>query len=284
MILVTASTGHLGRLVLDELRTKVDPSTIVATARRPEALADLAAEGVVARELDYDRPDSVSLALTGVTQVLLISGSDVGRRVPQHQAVIDAAIAAGVEHLAYTSVLHADTSSVPVAPEHLATEQLLAAAPLTTTILRHGWYVENYTERLEPSLANGAFVGSAGEGRIAAATRADFAAADVAVLVDPTLRGSTYELAGPAFTMSELAAAVSALAGRDLPYHDMPAEQYGAILSGAGLPEPLVQFLVATDLSIAAGGLDASSETLERLIGRAPTTLTTALQALTWDA
>jgi NAD(P)H dehydrogenase (quinone) len=283
MILVTASTGHLGRLVLDELRTKVDPSTIVAAARRPEARSDLAADGVEVRELDYDRPDTVRTALTDVTQVLLISGSEVGRRVPQHEAVIDAAVAAGVEHLAYTSVLHADTSSLPVVPEHLATERLLAAAPLTTTILRHSWYVENYTERLDPALANGAFVGSAGDGRIAAATRADLASADVAVLVDPSLRGATHELAGPAFTMSELAAAVSELAGRELPYQDVSPEQYGAILTGAGLPEPMVNFLVATDLAIANGDLDASSETLERLIGRRPTTLTTALEALTWD-
>ena len=283
MILVTASTGHLGRLVLDELRTKVDPSTIVAAARRPEALSDLAADGVEVRELDYDLPDTMRIALTDVTQVLLISGSEVGRRVPQHQAVIDAAVAAGVEHLAYTSVLHADTSSLPVVPEHLATERLLAAAPLTTTILRHSWYVENYTERLDPALANGAFVGSAGDGRIAAATRADLASADVAVLVDPSLRGATHELAGPAFTMSELAAAVSALAGRELPYQDVSPEQYGAILTGSGLPEPMVNFLVATDLAIANGDLDASSDTLERLIGRRPTTLTTALEALTWD-
>jgi NAD(P)H dehydrogenase (quinone) len=222
--------------------------------------------------------------LAGVSQVLLISGSDVGRRVPQHQAVIDAAVAAGVEHLAYTSVLHADTSSVPVVPEHIATEQLLSVAPLTTTILRHSWYVENYTERLDSALANGAFVGSAGDGRIAAATRADFASADVAVLVDPSLRGATHELAGPAFTMSELAAAVSAVAGRELPYQDVPSEQYGAILTSAGLPEPMVDFLVATDLAIANGDLDAPSETLERLIGRRPTTITEALRALTWDA
>lgn len=283
MILVTASTGHLGRLVLDELRTKVDPSTIVAAARRPEALSDLATQGVEVRELDYDRPDGVRDALTGVNQVLLISGSDIGRRVPQHQAVIDAAITTGVEHLVYTSVLHADTSSLPVVPEHLATEQLLSAAPLTTTILRHSWYTENYTERLDSALANGAFVGSAGDGRIAAATRADLASADVAALVDPALQGATYELAGPAFTMSELASAVSAVAGRELPYQDVPSEQYGAILTSAGLPEPMVNFLVATDLAIANGDLDASSETLERLIGRRPTTLTTALRALTWD-
>lgn len=279
MILVTASTGHLGRLVVDELRTRIEPSSIVAAARRPEALADLAAAGVIVRELDYDRPATIAAALEGVTQVLLISGSEIGRRVPQHQAVIDAAVAAGVDHVAYTSVLRADTSTVPVAPEHLATEHLLAAAPVTTTNLRHGWYIENYTEQLGAPLANGAFVGSAGDGRIAAATRADYAAADVAVLLDPSLQGTTHELAGTAFTMSELAATVSALSGRELPYLDLPVDRFAAILAGAGLPEPLAQFLSAADVSISQGELDHSSDTLERLIGRRPTTLVEALEA-----
>ena len=280
MILVTAATGHLGRLVLDQLRDHVDTSSIVATGRRPEALADLADAGYVVRELDYDRPDTIAAALDGVTQVLLISGSEIGRRVPQHQAVIDAAVAAGVAHIAYTSVLHADTSTVPVAPEHLATEQLLAAAPVVATVLRHGWYLENYTEQLDAPLANGAFVGSAGDGRIAAATRADFAAADAAVLLDPSLWGATYELAGHAFTMRELAATVSARAGRDLPYLDLPVEQFAGILTGAGLPEPIAQFLAAADVSISRGELDHSSATLEQLIGRPPTTLAVALPDL----
>lgn len=284
MILVTATTGHLGRLVLDTLGAAVDPATVVAAARRPDALADRAEQGFVVRELDYDRADTIQRAMDGVTQVLLISGSDIGRRVPQHRAVIDAAAAAGVEHIAYTSVLRADTTTVGVAPEHLATEQHLAAAPVTATFLRHGWYTENYTEQLGPALANGAFVGSAGTGRIAAATRADYAAADVAVLLDRSLRGATYELAGPAFTMSELAAAVSARTGRQLPYLDLPVEQYRSILLGAGLPAPIADFLAGADVSIADGHLDAPSTTLERLIDRPPTTLADALDALTWSA
>jgi NAD(P)H dehydrogenase (quinone) len=282
MILITAATGHLGRLVVDHLRTQIDPATIVAAARRPDALADLAAHGVTVRELDYDRPDTIAAALAGVEQVLLVSGSEFGRRVPQHRAVIDAAVAAGVDHLAYTSVLRADSSTLPVAPDHLATEQLLAEAPIATTRLRNGWYLENYTEQLDAPLANGAFIGSAGTGHIAAAARADYAAAAVAVLTDPALRGGTYELAGDAFTMADLAAAVSELTGRDLPYHDLPADQYGAILAGAGLPDELVPFLVAVDLGIAAGELDASSTALEQLIGRRATTLAQALQARTW--
>jgi NAD(P)H dehydrogenase (quinone) len=283
MILVTASTGHLGQLVIDELLRAVPPSSVVATGRRVEALATRAAQGVTVRELDYDRPDTIRAAMDGVTQVLLISGSEMGRRVPQHRAVIDAAVAARVEHIAYTSVLRADTSSLPVAAEHAATEALLRAAPITATSLRHGWYIENYTEQLGPALANGAFVGAAGEGRIAAATRADFAAADAAALLDASLRGGTYELAGHPFTMAELAAAVSVFAGRDLPYVDVPPSEYAAILIGAGVPEPIAQFLAAADVGIADGQLDHPAVTLEKLVGRPLTTLQAALAALPWD-
>jgi NAD(P)H dehydrogenase (quinone) len=284
MILVTGTTGHYGRLAVDALRAVVDPSTVVATARRPEALGDLADAGVVVRALDYDRPDTITAALDGVSQVLLVSSSEIGARISQHQAVIEAAAAAGVEHVAYTSILRADTSSLIAAVDHLGTERLLATAPFTTTRLRNGWYVENYTEQLGPALANGAFVGSAGNGRIAAATRADLAAAGVAVLQDRSLWGGTYELAGPAFTMNDLAESVSAATGRSLPYLDLPAEQFREILAGAGVPAGFVEFLVDADLGIAAGQLDGSPETLERLIGRTPTSLQDAVRALDLDS
>lgn len=280
MILVTGANGHLGRLVIDELRQRVDPATVIAAARRPEALDDLAGQGIAVRRLDYDQPDSVAAALDGATQVLLISGSEIGRRVPQHQAVISAAVAAGVEHLAYTSVLHADTTTVSVAVEHLATEQLLAAAPITTTRLRHGWYIENYTGQVQPALAMGAFIGSAGSGRIAGATRADYAAADAAVLADRSRWGGTYELAGAPFTMADLAATVSAITGREVPYKDVSPEEHRAILAGAGLPEPVVDLLVSGDQSIARGELDDASGTLDRLIGRPPTTLAEVLRSV----
>ncbi len=278
MILVTGSTGHLGRLVVAELVERVGATSVVAGARRPDALADIAAQGVTVRELDYERPDTIAAALDGVTQVLLISASDTGVRVPQHRAVIDAAAATGVEHLAYTSILRADTSPLFAAVEHKATEELLAAAPFTTTRLRHGWYIENYTEQLGPALANGAFVGAAGNGHVAAATRADYAAADAAVLADRSRWGGTYELAGHPFTLTELAATVSAHVGRELPYMDLPADQLRGILSGAGLPEGLVHFLVDADLGIGRGDLDGPSDTLRELIGRAPTTLAEAVR------
>lgn len=279
MIVVTGASGQLGRLVIDQLAARRDPSTIVAAARSVDKIADLADRGIATRWLDYDDAGSIASALDGADQVLLISSSEIGRRVDQHRAVIAGAVAAGVDHLAYTSILRADTSSLVAAIEHRATEELLSAAELTTTALRHGWYIENYTDNLAPALANGALIGSAGDGRIAAASRRDLAAADAAVLLDATLRGGTYELAGPAFTMSDLAAAVSAATDREIAYIDLPAADLEAALSQAGLPGPMVEFLVDADLGIARGELDADPSTLQRLAAPPLVTLDDAIAA-----
>lgn len=267
MILITGASGQLGRLVIDHLATKVDPSTIIAGARSTDKVADLAGRGITVRHLDYTDPASIATAVEGVEQVLLISGTDLGQRVEQHRAVIDAATAAGVKHLAYTSLANASTSTIPVAEEHKATEELLAAAPMTTTALRHGWYMENYTENLEPVLQNGAVIGAAGDGRVSAATRNDYAAADAAVLADSNLWGETYELGGAPFTMSEYASAVSAATGKEIPYVNMPAAELLAAYSGAGLPEFMAEFLVQSDLGIGRGELQVDPAVLERLAG-----------------
>jgi NAD(P)H dehydrogenase (quinone) len=279
MILVTGTSGHLGRLAVRLLADRIEPGSIVATARDTDKIADLAELGVAVRELDYDRPDTISSALDGVHQVLLVSGSELGNRVAQHAAVIDAAVAAGVEHLAYTSILRADTSTLLAAIEHRGTEELLAAAPITTSRLRHSWYIENYTDNLAPALQHGAIVGAAGDGRIAAATRADYAAADVAVLLDPSLHGGTFELGGHAYTMAEYAATVSDVTGREIPYVDLPADGYRDALLGAGLPAPLVEFLVDADLGVARGELDTDPSILERLAARPLTPLRDAIAA-----
>jgi NAD(P)H dehydrogenase (quinone) len=279
MIVITGTSGHLGRLVVEQLTQQVDPAGVIATARSLDAIAALADLGVATRELDYDRPDTIATALDGATQVLLVSSSEIGRRVPQHTAVIEAAVAAGVEHIAYTSILRAGTSPLIAAIEHRATEEVLARAGVTSTRLRHGWYIENYTGNLAPAIEHGAIIGSAGDGRIAAAARADYAAADAAVLADPSLRGGTYELGGHAYTMAEYAAAVSDVTGSAIPYVDLPADDYRGALVGAGLPGPLVDFLVDADLGIARGELDVDPSTLERLVGRPLTSLRDAVAA-----
>lgn len=283
MIVITGTSGHLGRLVVEELARRGDPANVVATARSLDKIAGLADLGVTTRELDYDRPDTIAAALDGATQVLLVSSSEFGNRVGQHTAVVDAAVAAGVEHIAYTSILRAGTSPLIAAVDHRGTEEVLAAAPIATTRLRHGWYIENYTGNLAPALEHGAIIGAAGDGRIAAAARADYAAAAATVLLDPSLRGGTYELAGHAYTMAEYAAVVSELTGRAIPYVDLPADDFRGALLGAGLPAPLADFLVDADLGIAKGELDGDPSTLERLAGRELTPLraavTTALGA-----
>ena len=267
MFLVTAASGHLGRLVVDRLIDNVGADRVVATARDVSKLADLADRGVGARELDYSRPGTIAPALDGVESMLLVSGTEFGQRVAQHRAVIDAAVAAGVEHLAYTSILRADTSGLLAAAEHRGTEAVLADAPIATSRLRHGWYIENYTENLDSVLAGGAVIGAAGEGRIAAATRADFAAADAAVVADRTHWGGTFELGGPAFTLAEYAAIVSDVTGREIRYVDMEADEFRAALNDAGLPDAAADFLVDADLGIAKGELDVDSGRLRSLAG-----------------
>lgn len=267
MILITGSNGHLGRLVVDQLVDAVGVSNVVATARSLDKIADMAERGIAVRHLDYDDPSSIAAAMEGIEQVLLISGSEFGKRVEQHGAVIDAAAAAGVAHLAYTSVTGAATSSMMVAPEHKATEELLDAADLVTSCLRHSWYIENYTEHLAPVLENGAIIGAAGDGQVSAATRADYAAADVAVLTDPNLWGQTIELGGTPFTMTEYAAAVSAVTGDTIGYVDMPAEDLRSAYVAAGLPEPMIDFMVDVDLGIKRGELYADPTPLEELVG-----------------
>jgi NAD(P)H dehydrogenase (quinone) len=278
MIVITGATGQLGRLVVADLLTRVPADQVVAAVRSPGKAADLAERGVQVREADYDRPDTLKTAFEGADKVLLISGSDVGRRVPQHQAVIDAAKEAGVSLLAYTSVLHADTSTVPVAPEHKATEEAIKASGLTYSLLRNGWYNENYLATAEQAAATGTVIGSARDGRVAGASRADYAAAATVVLTEDGHADTVYELSGDtAWTMDDLAADISAVTGTPVGYQDLPAEAHAKALTDAGLPEPVVGMLVSIDASIADGWLADTTGDLSRLIGRPTTPLRTTL-------
>ncbi|WP_229069923.1 SDR family oxidoreductase [Actinoplanes sp. DH11] len=273
---VTGATGQLGRLVVDALIARgAAPGDIVAAVRDTAKAAGLAARGVQVREADYDRPETLTSAFAGVDRLLLISGNEVGKRLPQHTAVIEAAKAAGVTFLAYTSILRADSSPVGLAPEHLATEQALAAAGIEHALLRNGWYTENYAGSITGALATGTIAGSAGDGKIAAATRADYAEAAAAVL----LAGSAgvHELGGTPFTMAELAAEVSRQSGRTVTYTDLPVAEYQAVLVGAGLPEGYAGLLADTDAKIVEGHLDTRSGDLEKLIGRPSTPLADAV-------
>jgi len=279
--LVTGASGHLGRLTVQALLDGgVTPSDVVATARNTDAIADLAALGVDTRAADYTDPASLKEAFVGVDRALLVSSSAVGKRVAQHANVIEAAKEAGVELLGYTSVVHADTSQMQLAEEHRLTEELLAASGLPTVLLRNSWYLENYTAQAATALEHGAVLGAAGEGRVSAATRADFAAAAAAALVADDQAGRVYELGGDtAFTLEQYAAELAAAAGTPVAYRDLPAAEYSAVLVGAGLPEPYAEILADSDLGLARGELLADSGDLSRLIGRPTTTPAEAIRA-----
>lgn len=274
-IAITGATGQLGCLVVDKLKGKVPTSDIVALVRSPEKAADL---GVAARAADYSKPETLDTALTDVDTLLLISSSEIGQRVAQHHNVIEAAKKAGVKRIVYTSLLRADTSPLNLAPEHLETEVELKASGIPYTILRNGWYTENYSGSIAPALANGAFYGSAGEGKIASAARADYAEAAVAVLTSEGHNGETIELAGDdAYTLTELAAELSRQTGKDIPYRNIPEADYAAALKGAGLPEGFAGAIASWDVGASQGALFDDGKQLSKLIGRPTTPLSASV-------
>ena len=273
-IAVTGATGHLGCLVINQLRKQLPASGILALVRSRDK-ADL---GVTAREADYDKPETLGPALAGVDTLLLISGPITGVRVTQHRNVVDAAKQAGVRRIVYTSVLHADTSPLDIAPDHRATEADLKASGVPYTILRHSWYTENYTGSITGALAGGALLGSADDAQISSATRADYAEATAAVLTGSGHDGRTYELAGDeAWTLSDLAAEISRQTGRTIPYRNLPPAEYARALSSVGVPEAVAQAIAGWDVAAAQGALFDASRQLSRLIGRPTTPLSVAV-------
>lgn len=281
MIAVTGSTGHLGRLVIDQLLGKgVEAGKIIALARNLGKASPLAQRGVQVRRADYELPETLGPALRGVNKLLLISSSEVGRRLPQHRNLIEAAASAGVELLVYTSLLNAPGSGMVLAGEHAASEELIRASGIPFVFLRNGWYLENYTENLAPALEHGVLPGSGEEGRVSAATRADYAAAAVAVLTGEGHVGKAYELGGaPAFTLPELAALIASASGKPVEYRNLPEDAYAEALTGAGVPEPFARVLADSDRGIARGELYTDSDALARLIGREPTSPSEAIAA-----
>lgn len=280
-IVITGATGQLGRHVVEALLERNVPAEdIVAAGRSVEKLAGFAERGVRVKAMDYADARSVAAALKGAQKVLLISGSEVGQRVEQHRTVIEAAKAEGVELLAYTSIANADTTGMRLAAEHQATEAILRESGVPFVLLRNGWYLENYTDQLPGTLAQGGLAGSAGDGRVSAASRADYAQAAAAVLVAEDQAGRIYELGGDnAFSMADLAAEITAATGKAIIYQDLPAPEYAGMLAGFGVPEAFADILADSDLGIARGDLLVSTGDLRRLIGRPATSLSEAVRA-----
>jgi len=273
MIAVTGATGQLGRLVIAALlKNGVKADQIIALARHPEKAADLEKDGVQVRDFNYTQPEAMVIGLEGVHKLLLISSNELGQRATQHRHVIEAAKEAGVQLLAYTSVLHATGSALGLAAEHVQTEQALAASGVPHVLLRNGWYNENYTGGVPSAVAHGALLGAAGEGRISSAARADYAEAAAVVLAGQGHEGKTYELAGDSsYTLAELAAEIARQAGKQVPYKDLPEAEYKAALIQVGLPKPVAELLANSDAAAAKGALFDDSKVLSKLIGRATT-------------
>ncbi len=281
---VTGATGQLGRLVIEALLQKAPPNRIVAAVRDPGKARDLAERGILVREADYSRPETLPPALAGVDRLLLISSTEVEGRLPRHRAVIEAAAHAGVSLLAYTSMLRADVSPARLAREHRQTEEIIAASMLPAVILRNGWYMENHLAALPAALARGAFVGAAGAGRFSSAARKDYAEAAAVALTSDGQAGKTYELAADhAFTLAELSAEVARQSGKPVAYHDLEPARFESVLIGAGLPPDLAALLADADVAASRGALFEAGGALSRLIGRPTTDMASLVAAALRD-
>lgn len=280
-LLITGATGQFGRLVVESLLERNVPAgNIVAAGRNAGKLAELGELGVQTRTLDYSDPASLREAMSGVDKVLLVSGNVPGpQRVVQHLNVIEAAKDAGVELLAYTSITQADTSTMALAADHQATERSLRDSGVPFTMLRNGWYLENYTDQLGGYLQFGSVFGSAGEGRLSAATRADLAEAAAAILLADGQAGTVHELGGDeAMSLEDLAREVSAATGHNVTYQDLPEEDFARLLVGAGVPEPFAQILADSDRGIARDELLVEGNELAQTLGRPTTSLGEAVR------
>ncbi|AWS94016.1 MULTISPECIES: SDR family oxidoreductase [Citrobacter] len=281
MIAITGATGQLGQHVIESLLKTVPASQIVAIVRNPAKATALSQQGITVRQADYSDEAAFTTALQGIDKLLLISSSEVGQRAPQHRNVINAAKAAHVKFIAYTSLLHADTSPLGLADEHVATEKMLAESGIAYALLRNGWYTENYLASAPAALEHGVFIGAAGEGKIASATRADYAAAAARVISEEGHAGKTYELAGDAgWTLSQLAAELAKQSGKKVVYQNLSEADFAAALKGFGLPAGLAEMLADSDVGASKDGLFDDSHTLSKLIGRPTTSLADSVKGI----
>lgn len=281
MIAITGATGLLGQHVIENLLQTVPAGQIVAIVRNPAKGASLSRKGISVRQADYNNEASLIRALQGVEKLLLISSSEIGQRVTQHRNVINAAKSANVKFIAYTSLLHADTSPLSLHTEHVETEKILADSGILYTLLRNGWYTENYLASVPAALEHGVFIGAAGDGKIASAARADYAAVAARIISEDGHAGKVYELAGDeAWTLSHLAKELTEQSGKNVVYQNLSQADFVAALKNAGLPDELSEMLADSDIGASEGGLFDDSHTLSKLIGRPTTTLAESIKSI----
>lgn len=276
-IVVTGATGHFGRLAVESLLARGIPADqIVAIGRSVEKIQDLADRGVVVKRASYEDPESLRAAFAGADKLLFVSGSEAGQRMTQHLNVVAAAKETGIKQVFYTSIPKADTTDLILATEHRATEQALTESGIPSVFLRNSWYLENYD--LKGALEHGLY-GTAGDGRLSIATRADYAEAAAAAVTADELDQRAYELGGEAITLTELAAEVSRQSGREVTYTDLPQEKYIEFLTGVGVPAGFAAVLADSDRGARSGALNTGAKDLETLLGRPVTPLADAVRA-----
>ena len=281
MIAITGATGQLGQHVITNLLNTTAANQLVGVVRNPAKAEALSQKGIIVRQADYGDEAALTKALQGVDKLLIISSSEVGQRVPQHRNIINAAKAAGVKFIAYTSLLHADKSPLGLHVEHVETEKMLADSGIPYALLRNGWYTENYLASAPPALEHGVFIGAAGEGKIASATREDYAAAAARVIAEEGHAGKVYELAGDhGWTLSELAAELAKQSGKKVVYQNLSQADFAAALKSVGLPDGLADMLADSDVGASKGGLFDDSHTLSKLIGRPTTPLAQSVKGI----
>ncbi|WP_296280102.1 SDR family oxidoreductase [uncultured Acinetobacter sp.] len=280
-IAITGATGQLGELVIQNLLKSTKAENIVALVRNVEKAQSLKQQGVELRLFNYDQPETLVPALEGIDKLLLISANEIGRRTPQHQAVIQAAISANVPYIAYTSLLNAPTSLLGLAQEHRETEALILQSGLKYTFLRNNWYNDNYLVNVQHTAETGILYGSTQDGKISSASRLDYAEAAATVLSTKGHENKIYELAGStSFTLADLASYIANASGKALDYQNISAEDYTQALTAAGLPSALINVIVDADIQTTKGAMFSDSKDLERLIGRKTTPIQDQVTAL----
>ena len=280
-IAITGATGQLGQFVIEHLLKQTKAENIVALVRNLDKAESLKNQGIEVRLFDYDTPTTLVPALNGIDKILLISANEIGRRTPQHKAVIDAAIVAKVPYIAYTSLLRADTSPLGLAQEHRETEQLIRDSGLTYTFLRNNWYVENYLAGLAHNIETGVLFGAANDSLISAAPRTDYAEAAVNVLLSSGHENKVYELASStAFNLDTLTKVITEVSQKPVAYSNLSAEDYTQGLKDAGLPEGLISVIVEADVEAQNGAMFSDSKDLESLLKRPSTSLKDTIKTL----
>ena len=280
-ILVTGATGQLGSLVVETLLKTVPAEQIVVSVRNPEKAEALRARGVEVRQGDFDRPETLDAAFAGIDRLLLIStDGDTETRIRQHAEAVAAAVRAKVGFIAYTSLANATESPLFLAPVHRATEEAIRRTGIPYSFLRNNWYLENESTSIRAVLGGAPWVTSAGSGKVGFATRRDYAEAAAAVLTGSGHENTIYELSGKPVTQDEFVSTLAGVLGREVPLVKVSDAGYADIMRQAGVPEPVVPFLVAIQGGIRDGSLEIHSTDFEKLLGRPATPIGDGLRTL----